>query len=123
MHNAPLVQVVYTVLERAADEAASPDLLRATADVLDNLVGSSHVGNAAISGVRADNWLTARTWDWLYTTTEPTAVLAAAALRMLHDAASIPDEDDLTDTDCWFTLKEAARLARTAADLAARPAA
>lgn len=67
--------------------------------------------------------ITASMWDRFYTTDNPTAAVAASAVRMLRDAASIPDEDELTDADCWFTLQEAVRLARAAADLAARPAA
>lgn len=120
VHDAPFVQVVYAVLEMAADEAAPPELLRAAADVLDRLVGhGNHICNPAIYGVRADGWLTAsRMWQTVYTTTDPVAALAAAALRTLGDAARIPDEDELTDADCMFTLQEAVRLAVTAADLA-----
>ncbi|SEE34212.1 hypothetical protein [Streptomyces sp. KS_5] len=127
VHDAPLVQVVYMVLEMAADEdkAASADLLRAAADVLERLVGhGNHIFNPAIHGVRADGWLTEpRMWERLYTTTAPAAVLAAAALRTMREAARIHDEDELTDADCMFTLEEAVRFARTAADLAVRPAA
>ncbi|MFB6931268.1 hypothetical protein [Streptomyces chartreusis] len=125
VHDAPLVQVVCMVLELAAgeEEAASADLLRAAADVLDRLVGhGNHIGNPAIYGVRAGGWLTEpRAWERLYTTTAPVAVVAAAALRTMRDAARIPDEDELTDADCMFTLKEAVRCARTAADLACHP--
>ncbi|MEW2291008.1 hypothetical protein [Streptomyces sp. NPDC047841] len=54
VHDAPLVQVVYMVLEMAAEEeeSASADLLRAAADVLDRLLGASHIRNPAIYGVR-----------------------------------------------------------------------
>jgi len=124
VHDAPLVQVVHMVLEMAADQEADADLLRAAADVLDRLVGASHIGSPAISGVRAGGWLTApRMWERVYTTTAPVAVVASAALRTMREAARIPDEDELTDADCLFTLQEAVRIARTAADLAARPAA
>ncbi|MFD7919715.1 hypothetical protein ACFV3R_10860 [Streptomyces sp. NPDC059740] len=124
VHDAPLVQIVYTVLEMAADQEAGAELLRAAADVLDRLVGASHICNPAIYGVRAGGWLTApRMWERIYTTTAPAAVVAAAALRTMRDAARIPDEDEATDADCMFTLQEAARFARTAAELAARPAA
>ncbi|MDX3695021.1 hypothetical protein PV726_32725 [Streptomyces europaeiscabiei] len=124
VHDAPLVQVVYTVLEMAAEEEASADLLRAAADVLDLLVGASHICNPAIYGVRAGGWLTEpRMWERVYTTTAPVAVVAAAALRTMREAARIPDEDELTDADCMFTLQEAVRFARTAADLAVRTAA
>lgn len=126
VHDAPLVQVVYRVLETAAWEEAEAgaELLRAAADVLDRLVGASHICNPAIYGVRADGWLTEpRMFDRIYTTTAPVAVVAAAALRTMREAARIPDEDEATDADCMFTLQEAARFARTAADLAARPAA
>lgn len=124
VHDAPLVQVVHMVLEMAADEAVSPGLLHAAAGVLDGLVGYTHLGNAAVYGVRAGGWLTTKQmWERVYTTADPAAVVAAAALRALRDAAGIADEDELTDIDCWFMLQEAARLARTAADLAARPAA
>jgi hypothetical protein len=126
VHDAPLVQVVYMVLEAAAWEetAASAELLRAAADVLDRLVGASHICNPAIYGVRADGWLTEqRTFERIYTTTAPVAVVAAAALRTMRDAARIPDEDEATDADCMFTLQEAVRFARTAADLAVSPAA
>ncbi|MXM68698.1 hypothetical protein GR925_36130 [Streptomyces sp. HUCO-GS316] len=61
MHDAPLVQVVYMVLEMAVEEveSASANLLRAAADVLDRLVGhGNHVCNPAIFGVRAGGWLT-----------------------------------------------------------------
>ncbi|MFG3590513.1 hypothetical protein [Streptomyces sp. NPDC047990] len=126
VHDAPLVQVVYMVLETAAEEeeSASADLLRAAADVLDRLVGASHICNPAIYGVRAGGWLTEpRLWERIYTTTTPVAVVAAAALRTMREAARIPDEDELADADCMFTLQEAVRFARTAADLAVRPAA
>lgn len=124
VHDAPLVQVVYMVLEAAAEEEASADLLRAAADVLDRLVGASHIGNPAIYGVRAGGWLTEpRMWERIYTTTVPVAVVAAAAVRTMREAARVPDEDELTDADCMFTLQEAVRFARTAADLAVRPAA
>lgn len=124
VHDAPLVQVVHMVLEMAADQEAGADLLHAAADVLDKLIGASHIGSPAIYGARAGGWLTEpRMWERIYTTTAPAAVVAAAALRTLRDAARIPDEDEITDADCWFTLQETARLARTAADLAARPAA
>ncbi|MEV0210843.1 hypothetical protein AB0H97_37250 [Streptomyces sp. NPDC050788] len=53
VHDAPLVQAVYMVLEAAAWEEAGPGLLRAAADVLDRLVGTSRIGNPAICGVRA----------------------------------------------------------------------
>ncbi|MEV8544383.1 hypothetical protein [Streptomyces sp. NPDC051572] len=123
VHDAALVQVVHMVLEMAADQEASAYLLRAAADVLDGLVGASHICNPAISGVRAGGWLTEpRMWERIYTTTAPAAVVAGAALSTMRDAARIPDEDDITDADCWFALQETARLARTAADLAARPA-
>jgi hypothetical protein len=124
VHDAPLVQVVYSVLETAAEEEVSADLLRAAADVLDRLVGASHISNPAIYGTRAGGWLTeTRMWERVYTTTAPVAVVAAAALRTMREAARIPDEDELTDADCMFTLQEAVRFARTAADLAVRPAA
>ncbi|RNG33522.1 hypothetical protein [Streptomyces botrytidirepellens] len=124
VHDAPLVQDVYLALEAAAEQEAGADLLRAAADVLDRLVGASHIGSPAISGVRAGVWLTApRMWERIYTTTDPVAVVAAVALRTMREAARIPDEDEVTDADCMFTLQEAARLACTAADLAARPAA
>ncbi|MBW8797848.1 MAG: hypothetical protein JF597_30960 [Streptomyces sp.] len=127
LHDAPLVQVVYEVLEMVAEEEdlVSPDLLRAAADVLDRLVGHhNHICNSAIYGVRAGGWLTdTRMRERVYTTTAPVAVVAAAALRTLREAALIPDEDELTDADCMFTLEEAARFARTAADLAVHPAA
>ncbi|KNE81404.1 hypothetical protein AB0B04_18755 [Streptomyces xinghaiensis] len=124
VHDAPLVQVVYMVLEAAAEEEASADLLRAAADVLDRLVGASHICNSAIYGVRADGWLTEpRMFERIYTTTDPVAVIAAAALRTMREAARIPDEDEMTDADCMFTLQEAVRFAHTAADLAARPTA
>jgi len=124
VHDAPLVQAVHAVLELAADQEASADLLRAAADVLDRLVGGSHIGNPAIYGVRAGGWLTEpRMRERIYTTTAPAAVVAAAALRTMREAARIPDEDELTDADCMFTLQETARLTHTAADLASRPAA
>ncbi|WP_030872366.1 hypothetical protein [Streptomyces sp. NRRL S-37] len=124
VHDASLVQAVYMVLETAAEEEMSAQLLRAAADLLDWLVGTSHICNPAIYGVRADGWLTEpRTFERIYTTTAPAAVVAAAALRTMREAARIPDEDELTDIDCMFTFQEAARFARTAADLAARPAA
>ncbi|MGW2767328.1 hypothetical protein [Streptomyces sp. NPDC001275] len=127
VHDAPLVQVVCMVLELAAGEedAASADLLRAAADVLDRLVGhGNHLCNPAIYGVQAGGWLTEqRAWERIYTTTAPVAVVAAAALRTMREAARIPDEDELTDADCMFTLQEAVRFARTAADLAVCPAA
>ncbi|MFH8260460.1 hypothetical protein [Streptomyces roseolus] len=124
VHDAPLVQAVHLVLEAAADQQGTPELLRAAADVLNELVGRSHICNAAIYGVRADGWLTPRqTWERVYTTTDPVAALAAAAMRTLRDAADIPDEDELTDADCMFTLKEAVRFTSAAADLAARLAA
>ncbi|MGW3312924.1 hypothetical protein ACWDG9_40820 [Streptomyces sp. NPDC001073] len=59
----------------------------------------------------------------MYTTTAPVAVVASAVLRTLREAARLPDEDELTDADCMFTLQEAFRFARTAADLAAISAA
>jgi hypothetical protein len=59
----------------------------------------------------------------VYEVLEMAAVVAAAALRTLREAARIPDEDELTDADCMFTLEEAARFAHTAADLAVHPAA
>lgn len=124
VHDAPLVQVVYMVLEMTAEEEASAELLRAAADVLDRLVGASHICNPAIYGVRAGGWLTEpRMFERIYTTTDPVAVVAAAALRTMREAARIPDEDELADADCMFTLQEAARFACTAADLAARQAA
>ncbi|MEU6355219.1 hypothetical protein ABZ896_38905 [Streptomyces sp. NPDC047072] len=124
VHDAPLVQAVYVALEAAAEQEAGADLLRAAADVLDRLVGASHIGSPAISGVRAGGWLTAPTmWERVYTTTDPVAVVASAALRMMREAARIPDEDEGTDADCMFTLQEAVRCAGTAADLAARSAA
>ncbi|MFZ4240389.1 hypothetical protein ACOZGD_35160 [Streptomyces murinus] len=120
-HDAPLVQAVHLVLEATADRQGTPELLRAAADVLDKLVGHSHLFNPAIYGVRADGWLTPRQMrERVYTTTAPVAALAAAALRTLRDAADIPDEDELTDADCLFTLQEAVRFAPAAADLAAR---
>ncbi|MFJ9250341.1 hypothetical protein [Streptomyces sp. NPDC101776] len=67
VHDGPLVQVVYMVLEAAAEEEVSAGLLRA--------------------------------------------------------AARIPDENELTYADCMFTLQEAVRFARTAADLAVTSAA
>jgi hypothetical protein len=54
VHDAPLAQVVYMVLEMAADEAPGAELLRAAADVLDKLVGAGHICNGAVYGVRAD---------------------------------------------------------------------
>ncbi|WP_151484229.1 hypothetical protein [Streptomyces albicerus] len=126
VHDAPLVQVVYGVLELAAEEeeSVSAELLRAAADVLDRLVGASHICNPAIYGVRAGGWLTEpRMWERIYTTTAPVAVVAAAALRTMREASRIPDEDEATDADCMFTLQEVVRFANTAADLAARPAA
>lgn len=125
VHDAPLVQVVYLVLETAAEEEVSADLLHAAADVLDRLVGhGNNICNSAIYGVRASGWLTEpRMWERIYTTTAPVAVVAAAALRTMREAARIPDEDELNDADCMFTLQEAVRFARTAADLAVRPAA
>ncbi|MFD0078544.1 hypothetical protein ACFVIY_39780 [Streptomyces sp. NPDC127166] len=97
VHDAPLVQAVHLVLEAAADQQGTPELLRAAADVLDRLVGHSHICNAAIYGVRADGCLTPRqTWERVYTTTDPVAALASAAMRTLRDAADIPDEDELT---------------------------
>ncbi|MFE7960569.1 hypothetical protein [Streptomyces sp. NPDC057413] len=100
VHDAPLLQVVYMVLELVAEEeeSASADLLRAAADVLDRLVGASHICNPAIYGVRAGEWLTEpRTWERIYTTTAPVAVVAAAALSTMREAARILDEDQLTD--------------------------
>lgn len=125
VHGAPLMQVVAMVLEAATEEETSAELLGAAADVLDRLVGASHIGNSAIYGVRAGGWLTQpRMFERIYTTTDPVAVVAAAALRTMREAACIPDEDELSDADCKFTLREAVRFARTAADLlAARPAA
>ncbi|MFH0246437.1 hypothetical protein ACGRHY_29360 [Streptomyces sp. HK10] len=132
VHDAPLVQAVCMVLEAAADadqeagidQEAGADLLRAAADVLDRLVGDGHICNPAVYGVRAGGWLTEpRMWERIYTTTDPVAVVAAAALRTMREAARIPDEDEATDAKCMFTLQEAARYARAAADLAARPAA
>ncbi|MFD7704158.1 hypothetical protein [Streptomyces caelestis] len=126
VHDAPLVQAVHMVLEAATEEEepVSAELLRAAADVLDRLVGASHIGNPAIHGVRAGGWLTEpRMVERTSTTTAPAAVVAAAALRTMREAARIPDEDELSDTDCMSTLQEAARFAHTAADLAARPAA
>ncbi|MFE5857808.1 hypothetical protein ACFQ61_31915 [Streptomyces sp. NPDC056500] len=58
VHDAPLVQAVHMVLQMAAEEEASAELLRAAADVLDSLVGASHICNPAIYGVRAGGWLT-----------------------------------------------------------------
>ncbi|MFB8272933.1 hypothetical protein ACFC96_40990 [Streptomyces sp. NPDC055955] len=125
VHDAPLVKVVHLVLEMAADEAAPPQLLRAAADVLNRLVGyDNYIFNSAIYGVRAAGWLSApRMGEPVYTTTDPVATLAAGALRSLRDAARIPDEDDLTDAECLFTLQEAVRFALSAADLAAPEAA
>lgn len=127
VHDAPLVQVVYEVLEMAAEEeeSVSAELLRAAVDVLDRLVGhANHICNPAIYGVRAGGWLAEpRMFERIYTTTDPVAVVAAAALRTMREAARIPDEDEATDADCMFTLEEAVRFARTAADLAVRPAA
>jgi hypothetical protein len=126
VHDVPLVQVVYMVLEAAALEEAeaSAELLRAAADVLDRLVGASPICNPAIYGVRAGGWLTEpRTFERIYTTTAPVAVVAAAALRTMREAARIPDEDETTDSDCMFTLQKAARFACTAADFGARLAA
>ncbi|MEU2354562.1 hypothetical protein ABZ599_16595 [Streptomyces misionensis] len=125
VHDAPLVQVVHMVLEMAAEdeESASADLLRAAADVLDRLVGASHICSPAIYGLRAGGWLTEpRMWERIYTTTAPVAVVAAAALRTMREAACILDEDELADADCMLTLQEAVRFARTAADLAICPA-
>ncbi|MFB0619474.1 hypothetical protein [Streptomyces sp. AGS-58] len=124
-HDAPLVQVVYMLEAAAWEEAeASAELLRAAADVLDRLVGASHICHPAMYGVRADGWLTEpRMFERIYTTTAPAAVVAAAALRAMREAARIPDEDEATDADCLFALQEAARFACPAAELAARPAA
>ncbi|MFM9458332.1 hypothetical protein [Streptomyces europaeiscabiei] len=72
VHDAPLVQVVYEVLEMAAEEEES---------------------------------------------------VSTELLRTMREAARIPDEDEATDADCMFTLEAAVRFARTAADLAVRPAA
>ncbi|WP_371576093.1 hypothetical protein [Streptomyces sp. NBC_01314] len=94
------------VLEAAAEEKASAELLRAVADVLDRLVGASHIGNPAIYGVRAGGWLTKpRMWERVYPTTAPVAVVAAAALRTMREAARIPDKDELTCADCMFTSR------------------
>ncbi|MEV0936379.1 hypothetical protein ACIBMX_47045 [Streptomyces phaeochromogenes] len=102
----------------------SADLLRAAADVLDRIVGASHICNAAIYEVRAGGWLTeSRMFERFHTAVTPVAVVAAAALRTMREAARIPDEDELTDADCLFTLQETVRFACTAADLAARQAA
>ncbi|MCX4993711.1 hypothetical protein [Streptomyces sp. NBC_00568] len=121
VHDAPLAQVVHMVLEAAVEEEESADLLRAAAEVLSWLVGTSHIRNPAICRVRVGEWLTElRMWERVYTTTDPVAVVAAAALRMMREAARIPDEDELTDANCMLTLQEAVRFARTAADLAAR---
>ncbi|WP_327341372.1 hypothetical protein [Streptomyces europaeiscabiei] len=110
VHDAPLVQVVYLVLETAAEEEASAGLLRAGADVLDRLVGhGNRISNSAIYGVRASGWLTEpRMFERICTTTAPVAVVAvvaAAALRTIREAARIPDEDEPTDADCVFTLQ------------------
>lgn len=122
VHDAPLVQAVYMVLEMAAEGEVSAELLSAAADLLDWLVGTSHICNPAIYGRRASGWLTEpRTFERIYTTTAPVAVVAAA-IRTMREAARIPDEDELTDVDCMFNLQEAARFTRTAADLTARPA-
>ncbi|MDC2959453.1 hypothetical protein [Streptomyces gilvifuscus] len=51
------------------------------------------------------------------------AVVAAAALRTIREAARSPDEDDVADAGCMFILHEAVRFACTAAGLAVRPAA
>lgn len=126
VHDAPLVQVVHMVLKAAAEEekSVSAELLRAAADVLDRLAGASHICNPAIHGVRAGGSLTEpRMWEPIYTTTALAAVVAAAALRTMREAARIPDKDELSDADCMFTLQEAVRFARTAADLAVHPAA
>ncbi|MFE5199046.1 hypothetical protein ACFQ93_36025 [Streptomyces sp. NPDC056601] len=125
VHDAPLVQVVHMVLEMAADEAAPPQMLRAAADIPNRLVGyDNYICNPAIYGVRAARWPTApRMWVPAYTTTDPVATLAAGALRSLRDAACIPDQDEMTDAECLFTLQEAVRFALSAADLAARAAA
>ncbi|MFI8932370.1 hypothetical protein ACIG3E_32485 [Streptomyces sp. NPDC053474] len=61
-------------------------------------------------------------WERIYTTAAPAAVVAAAALRSMREAARIPGEDELADVDCMFTLREAVRSARTAAGLAVCPA-
>ncbi|MFD7705420.1 hypothetical protein [Streptomyces caelestis] len=74
VHDAPLVQAVHMVLEAAAEEEepVSAELLRAAADVLDRLVGASHIDNLAIHGVRAGGWLTEpRMVERIYTTTAP----------------------------------------------------
>ncbi|MPY57160.1 hypothetical protein [Streptomyces spongiae] len=48
-------------------------------------------------------------FERIYTTTDPVAVVAAAALCTMREAARIPDEDEVSDADGLFTFPEAVR--------------